>query len=292
MTHTIQALSISPATQAWLRSTQTARVLHAFNAACNLINSSGKVLSLVTPAIGNGPFSLVVPQIDLLEFVDQDSPVRVTDEGLTLGQLRVETSKAKPWHPRPPWSALHEHKAALLKYRHNLEVVLTTEAPNESIARVVLNLTNNQAEDSKITTLATEGVDWLTEGLSHDQTDLIASGAARLAGLGVGLTPAGDDFLMGVMYGLWALKSEKEAFRLSQTIYQVAAPRTTSLSAAWLGAAARGEAGESWHALFEAILHDDKKAFRAAIYRILPTGHTSGVDALAGFFHVTGINTP
>ena len=55
------------------------------------------------------------------------------------------------------------------------------------------------------------------------------------------------------------------------------------LSAAWLAAGARGEASSGWHYLVNAIASRSVKEVEAAAYQILPTGHTSGADALAGF---------
>ena len=63
----------------------------------------------------------------------------------------------------------------------------------------------------------------------------------------------------------------------------VAAPLTTSLSAAWLRSAGRGEAGILWHEFFDALSLGDSSAIQLQITKLLSIGHTSGADALAGF---------
>ena len=88
-------------------------------------------------------------------------------------------------------------------------------------------------------------------------------GARKLAGLGIGLTPAGDDFLLGVIYGLWLkistqtcaerVEVDAETQRVVEIIVDAAVARTTTLSGAWLEAAGRGEAGQPWHELVEAM---------------------------------------
>jgi hypothetical protein len=177
----------------------------------------------------------------------------------------------------------------------------------------------------------------LQHGLENGDLSACAEGARNLAGLGLGLTPAGDDFLLGTIYGLWlkndgAAKFQKigaacrggsrtaptsgvgqsknsyhklpETQRMIEAITETAAARTTTLSAAWLRAAARGEAGEPWHELLTALRDSGETAVTElvevepveaavtepvevavsqAIDRILATGHTSGADALAGF---------
>ena len=57
-----------------------------------------------------------------------------------------------------------------------------------------------------------------------------------LAGLGDGLTPAGDDWLVGMM--LWAWLAHAAPRRFCQVLSDAAVPRTTTLSAAFLQAAA------------------------------------------------------
>ena len=42
----------------WLDTARQPHVLQVFDRACNLIDSEGRVISLVTPEIGNGPFNL------------------------------------------------------------------------------------------------------------------------------------------------------------------------------------------------------------------------------------------
>jgi hypothetical protein len=67
-----------------------------------------------------------------------------------------------------------------------------------------------------------------------------------------------------------------------------AVPRTTTLSAAWLKAAGRGEANELWHT-FTAQLSANSDHWQQAYLAILETGHSSGADALWGFTAVANL---
>jgi hypothetical protein len=49
-------LSLAPAVNTWLKDSRHPRILHIFDSACNLINESREVLSIVTPQIGRGNF--------------------------------------------------------------------------------------------------------------------------------------------------------------------------------------------------------------------------------------------
>ncbi|HET6823298.1 MAG TPA: DUF2877 domain-containing protein, partial [Anaerolineales bacterium] len=109
--------------------------------------------------------------------------------------------------------------------------------------------------------------------------------SSQLAGLGAGLTPAGDDFIMGAIHAVWIIHPLEVASALTQSIADTAAPLTTSLSAAWLRSAGQGEAGVLWHQFFEALVGrvDAPTYLQEALDNILSVGETSGADALAGF---------
>jgi len=88
---------------------------------------------------------------------------------------------------------------------------------------------------------------------------------------------------MGTMFALWATMPAETARRRSRWLSEAATKRTTRASAAWLAAAARGEAAEPWHGLFASLVENRIDEPRTAAQRILQTGHTSGEDALIGF---------
>jgi hypothetical protein len=114
----------------------------------------------------------------------------------------------------------------------------------------------------------------------------LRAAAAGLAGLGGGLTPSGDDCLSGAM--LWAWLEHPEAGPWCEAVRQVAEGRTTTLSAALLRAAARGECGAAWHLLLAALADEAETRLADTVRQVLAHGHTSGGDALAGFLWVAG----
>jgi hypothetical protein len=105
--------------------------------------------------------------------------------------------------------------------------------------------------------------------------------AARLAGLGEGSTPAGDDYLMGVLHALWA--GAAPARDWARELAGACAGRTTRASAAWLATAAEGAVGEPWERLLAALARGDDQAVRRAARGVRCLGHTSGAFSLRGF---------
>jgi hypothetical protein len=126
----------------------------------------------------------------------------------------------------------------------------------------------------------------LISGLCTSNLPSSLTAAQKLAGFGIGLTPSGDDFLMGAIYAAWIIHPLDIASILAQKVADVAAPLTTSLSGAWLRSAGRGEAGRLWHEFFEAFVSTDTARTQETMSNIMAVGETSGADALAGFVSI------
>jgi hypothetical protein len=276
----LRAQVLSPRVLRWISDFEAARVLHVFDRSANLVNDRGEVVSIVDPEIGPGPFNLVLKES--FGFMGRISPaseigvgtvnLKVGGEGTlrfgsegTLriggaGTLRVGTTvialgEAVIWNPVPPWRTLGPESRDFL---------IETIGKAMAVSPVQPAIPFDPPPDP-------------------GDTQALASYAGGLAGLGPGLTPSGDDVLMGWVHALFVLHPPEEARASAVVIAGSAAPRTTTLSAAWLYAAAAGEAGGLWHLLVESARTGDEPGLRDAITRILATGHTSGADALAGF---------
>lgn len=252
----ISALSLTRNGKDWLANSQHPRILHVFDKACNLINEHKEVLSIVTPHIGNGPFNIVIDKdICFVDHLSLESHIFLSPNQLNLSNLIVHITNTKLWNPHPDWKHLH------------------TQADKLSNQIKQLPIPNYQFTNSSF-------------ALARADIPAARNVASKLAGLGAGLTPAGDDFLMGAIYAAWILHPPEIAGALAQAIAETAAPLTTSLSAAWLRAAANGEAGSLWHEFLDALISGDPSRVQITTKNILAVGETSGADALAGFTSV------
>ena len=119
-----------------------------------------------------------------------------------------------------------------------------------------------------------------------DERRAIAA-AAALGGLGEGSTPAGDDYLIGVVHALLS-SGDGDSSRLAASLAAAAAPRTTARSGEWLVAASCGEASPRWASLLAALPAGDVEATRRAAADVRRSGHTSGAFSLRGFLDTIG----
>jgi hypothetical protein len=234
--------------------------------ALNLITPTGDILGIVWPELGNGPFHMVLAE-----------PVSFYD--LDLQTVEFDLSAASLWDAglisdeNSPQRAQREQRGG---------------RERSELARLLEERLAERAADGETLTFEfpSSAVEQLLHGLSAGDRDAITAGALRLAGLGPGLTPAGDDFLVGVMAGIWLfphrLAATLQVESACQWITDVAAPRTTTLSRAWLRHAARGEFSEAWHILTTSLQNAKSAEISHAVEKILSFGATSGADALYG----------
>ncbi|HCU81286.1 MAG TPA: hypothetical protein DGN60_09025 [Chloroflexi bacterium] len=280
----MQLLSQSYSTGAaeWLSSNNKAHVFSSFERACNLIDEQGRFIAVVHNKIGNGPFAMVLEELpfSLDKMLSVGTPVVVGKNSLTVNTTTIDFSEATLWSARVDWDYPKDRPHHFNKNIHDLYLTVQNNASDESLSSM---LCSNKDNVGYVCTKVAEAAQQLYRGIVSDNIQKIYVSAANMAGLGVGLTPAGDDFLVGVMYALWSIFNQKDAARWSRTIAAAAASHTTMLSGAMLQESANGHACEHWHALVDVLCKENVTDVTQACMDILSLGHTSGADALAGF---------
>ncbi|WP_370556557.1 DUF2877 domain-containing protein [Edwardsiella tarda] len=110
-----------------------------------------------------------------------------------------------------------------------------------------------------------------------------------LIGYGKGLTPDGDDYLLGYLAALtwWPLSPTLAAHRERlRGIIQAHLTLTTDISAHYLSRALQGHFSQPiYHLLSQLSTNTAPAALHAAAERVMRFGATSGVDCLAGLLH-------
>jgi hypothetical protein len=277
MKQSIRALFRTHVVDNWLATPRDARILHIFDSAWNLINERGEILSIVTPQIGNGPFNIVVRDNVLFsEHLNLQAPISNSAKQLHIGDFTIHTTAAKLWNPCPDWQLLHANRDGIFQQLTKSRITSDLNSPglNMPFAKTAQDYRTSASTQSLIANLSS--------ALAVADVSSARKISSQLAGSGIGLTPAGDDLLMGATYAVWIIHPFSIASVLAKEIAEATAPLTTSLSAAWLRSAGRGEVGILWHEFFDALISKDDNRTEESKNRILAVGETSGADALAG----------
>jgi hypothetical protein len=178
------------------------------------------------------------------------------ENALTVGSVRIDLARAVAWEPS-------FERSAPLRF----------PALRDDLA---------SAREERPTTRS------LLQALLESDKDAIQANAYALLGLGPGLTPAGDDFLCGLLVGLRVLGSRAPQHTnwaaslctlLSEMVEREAPRRTNALSRTLLVQAGRGVAVEP---LLDVLCTLGSGAPLRGIETLLAIGHSSGGDMLAG----------
>ncbi len=280
----VQARSIASPTLAWLRDPVPARVLHVFKDACNLVAEDGEILSLVMPTIGDGPFNIILDPLEFSDHISAESAVSFDNGQIRIAALEIALTPAQVWEPRFDWESFQGRQDSLSLSAGALGEVLVEAAPVDSFVELIHSGESSAREiEAQMLLSAQEPTRFLVQGLLRVDEELCRTSAGKLAGLGVGLTPDGDDFMMGCVLALWAWWAGEGAEQAANWVLLEAGSRTTPLAAAWLRAASRGECSVRWHDLLQAMLMGNEENMRSAARAIIQQGHTSGASALTGF---------
>ena len=265
------------------------RVLSVHSNACNILltgpdrpnGTAAPILALAGCELGNGPLNVLVGKFAPVRRVAvPHAPARLDHDRLSLGCLSVAIGGAMPWDPHPAWARLRCRKLPTANRVQSVLAIARRRAPPDTLLNLLSPPRSADSRGPASRRLFAEFASILGR-LEADGTDRLPAATAALAGLGTGLTPAGDDFLIGLMLSLW-LRSER-APALCRPMATTATQRTSRLSACLLSQAAAGNCGAHWHAFLETVTGADETMIEKPVAALLDQGHTSGGDALAGF---------
>ncbi|MGN0164710.1 MAG: DUF2877 domain-containing protein [Lachnospiraceae bacterium] len=103
--------------------------------------------------------------------------------------------------------------------------------------------------------------------------------SVALSGLGIGLTPSGDDFLAGLFLTLALSGTDKKELK---NVADECSRRTNQISGQMIANGAVGFGRLSEMELIQAFFERDKEAVKNSVHRVLAFGSSSGTDTALG----------
>jgi hypothetical protein len=255
------------------------RVLGLYENACNLVATDGRVFALVSPNVGDGPLNIVVDaHLPHLPLPPAGAPASINAARLCLGEIEIGLACAD-------WESLRA-RYPLMRSRGPTLVWLARQlAPSRGLLALMEPDQPATPDVSRLLGAVRQALMDLPPGQiwAPSQVDLVAF---RTAGRGWGLTPSGDDWLAGLL--TWAWLGHPHAQEVGSAVVRAAAPRTATLSAAFLRSAAQGECDMAWQTLLTTATSRRLSGLDTAMSAVLSHGETSGADRLAGFLYGLG----
>ena len=253
------------------------------------------MLTLLSSELPRMPNSVRLSSSRLEELLRGAQPglkVQVGDGRMLIPacNFSLRLSEAYPWEPRPALAACHWHLETVARHTLLLARYLNNRPQPGGLMPLLGPLLLGQREpDIPLAQMALPRLLLLARASSRHDREGIEEATRGLAGLGPGLTPAGDDALAGFA-AVMALLSPYISIDaapgnfIAETIAISARTCTTALSAALIMHAARGEVAEHLGSLLLALALP-AEASETVLFmadRLLAFGATSGGDTLLG----------
>ncbi len=164
------------------------------------------------------------------------------------------------------------------------EIFSTRDLLADQNQKLILSLRLQDLQTINVNHPLNEKLIAVNTALQNRNWQEIENSCTTLFGQGSGLTPEGDDFVLGLLYTLYQTTSDikKKNFQtMTDRLIRKAYQKTTTLSANLIECAALGEVDERIYSAFGAIttytFHQEE-----AIQELLGWGNTSGKMVLAG----------
>jgi hypothetical protein len=237
---------------------EAGRVHSVFDRAVNLAWHDGQLLTLQESAPLVAPFAVALDRLPRSPDVYTGAPVRRRGGALALAEFTLD------------WKSAAVANTAMPAGRCGADLLLLDRL--SAIAECAPALNSAAARLARAR---------LAEGLRTSEADAFVDGALGLLGLGEGLTPAGDDFLVGTLAVVHRCAPSwlRERSAIAATIGGRADGATTAVAREFVSHALAGHFAES---LIELLTAESSEAAERAAARLLSTGATSGADTLAG----------
>lgn len=255
--------------------------LHSlFDRAVNIEDSAGELFTLACRTLDDAPATIVV-DVESFDAAGLALNDRVSGRGRTLrlgSAVEIRLAACAAWDARlpayPPSCAplparLLQARSVLERHGHGGGMVARREGAG-GFARAVETALAQRSSS-------------LLDALARADFASARAHAASMIGLGPGLTPAGDDFLLGLFAVLNVPGSPCKGWLGGGTeVVAGAGHATNPISLAALTHAARGRVRESVLHLIECLLLGPADGVSAAMRRVLAIGSTSGADIACG----------
>ncbi len=190
------------------------------------------------------------------------------------------------------WSALTIYNPTLLpkKLPSDERIVdflrdMLEKSDNELVAAVLCSFSSADIPCPEVDAELSDQIKKLSTALRDGSVDAVAQSAHYFAGRGRGLTPSGDDFLLGIVYGLFSLHDRltPNQAALIQLMVEAVSRRSTLISANLIECSADGEVDERIGKAFYALFDPARPVALQAAKSLATWGSSSGLDAAAGF---------
>jgi len=274
-------------------------VIHSiFQQACNVRLESDALLTLVSSEKGNLSQGIRLgtpPKFTFLNQLQVGQPFACRGGILRISgsELSVDLRTASLWHIDLKGLRVDLHQRNTARAWAVAWLELGKHRLGNGISAMIAAIPvprQNSMASPRIKTLvemAVQTVPALIDATRNLQVDGAITAIRPLIGLGPGLTPSGDDFIVGYLAGLWSTAgSDSSRWRFMSSLgtwLSQAAAGTNAISCTYIKSAVNGNVSEPIATLAQRFGQaKSMDSVREATRNALQVGNTSGTDGVQG----------
>jgi len=247
-------------------------ILHSeFKNVHNYIDDNN-IISLVTTQIGKGPNNIVLNRMPEIA----NNTITISNQQLIIGNTAL---KIQLFETNNDNIYIHNYNLLLSKIEF-LEKNIISEISPGSLGFLLF-----PGNEIFFTTAFEKAfISHVKNTMQDFSIEKLPEIARNMKGVGIGLTPSGDDFNCGILYALNYLNEilSKDFTEIIEACY-LNSTGNNLISNTFLRYAFLNKYYENFHELLKALKDNDKLKISIYIKKIINTGHTSGSDMLSGF---------
>jgi len=247
---------------------------------------SGWIIFLSTERY-RGPLSVnLIDGGDVLGGLNPGQPVWIAPREISFPSLTINLSidQTCVWQAPERSGKVSPIEAVRSSLEYSLKLVLENEL-DPDFRELVLAFLNDEVSAPVRFEQARQAIKQISKFSKQLDLAALEAAAGTLFGLGSGLTPWGDDLLLGLLLALnrWGdrISADFNPMPINQALVRYAWARTTNLSASLIECAAIGQADERLVAVLDSILTGEPD-IRISTLAALGWGSSSGAASLLG----------
>jgi hypothetical protein len=255
------------------------------------IKTSGKWINFISAEPFLGPLTINLQNTgQSLQRITPRTPVQISSRTLIFPDAGIEisTQKSIVWQAPLPFGPplLESVRKERLSNSAREILIADMETGLTSLIPFLLELPGSHYPASRAHSSLDRNILQLHERMQSTTRLPTSNSVIHLLGAGEGLTPSGDDFVMGLFLSLkrWGnvLLSEQDLQILTKAVVHAAYKKTTLLSANLIECAANGQADERLVAALDWLMSDVSQV-SSCLDDLLNWGNSSGGDVFVGF---------
>ena len=269
-----------------------------FHHACNITINDQSLITLLSSSLHNAPQGLRLDtpsDFTFEDYLELGQPVGCRANILRFcgSPLSIDLRSARPWRSNLSAVQIDLEKPGAFGALRVVWEELRCHCRNHGLTAILTKgsiLEENQLPLSGTKILvqtARKCFPKLLYATGKKQVDKAASALKPLIGLGPGLTPSGDDFIVGYLAGLWStagVERSRRSFLSSIGIWLAnSLNETNEISRTYINYAIEGEVSEPLAVLARRIAQGrDSNCIKESTEAAFQVGSTSGTDGVIG----------